>query len=89
MPPHYLTFSEENKFCDYPFVASCLFPMVAEPVPLGFLGGQSIPPKQSGAFNGGVQIFTKGASFYHKTVNFIIVDFIVSTLTIHCKYCPR
>ena len=59
---------------------------VAEPVPLGSLGGQSISPKELGSFIGGTQSISKGA--YHKTVIFIIIDFIVSALIIYCK-CVR
>ena len=47
----------DNNFYGSPFVASCLFLRVTEPVPLGSLGGQSKFPKELGSFNGGVQSF--------------------------------
>ena len=51
VPPFYLTISGGNSFCGAPFAASCLCPMVVEPVLLGSLGGQSLLPKETGFFN--------------------------------------
>ena len=48
-------------------------PRVAEPVPLGSLGGQSLPPREFGSFIGGFRALPGGASFTHKTVIFILV----------------
>ena len=82
-----------------PFAASSsLFPSVAKPVLLGSLGGKSLLPNELGfSFEGGkrggawgrmVKALPGGASFYHKTVKFTIIDFIISALTIYCKCVP-
>ena len=73
-------------------MASCLLPRVVEPVPLGSLGGQSVSPKELSSFIGGFRALPGGASFYHKTDIFIIIDFIVSIVFVlniicHLYYC--
>ena len=66
-----------KNFCSSPFIASCLFPRVAEPVLFGSLERFKALPG--------------GASFYHHTVNFTIIDFIVLALTVLALtiYCKR
>ena len=50
MLPCHLTFNEGNNFCGNPFMASCLFPGIVEPVVFGSLGGQNLLLKELGSF---------------------------------------
>lgn len=56
-------------------MATCLFPRVAEPVPFGSLGGQSLLPKELGYFMGLLRALSGGTSFTIKLFNLTIIDF--------------